>query len=398
MKTFLLSIVIAVSGATLGVVSTFLSYTTDFVPAPRSVGSSGRVARVLPPASASTPTIEVVGGSTFDFGSMEVNAVRKHEFTLRNPGTTTVSLEKGTTTCKCTMSELKGSRLEPGASTTVELEWHPKAFDPEFRQSAEIHVQNDRGEILESLQLIVRGKVLMNLRSVPDDAVFTDASASEGGSVRLLVYSYLSDKFGITGHELVDQETAAFYDVRVEPLSKDELASEQRAQAGYAVTVTLKPGLPLGPIAQTIRLRTDVEARPELEIPVRGNVIGDLTLFGRDYYPEKGVLQLGLVRAEGKRTTVNLIVKGKHRDATHVTVKSVDPADVLRATLGERAVSGNGKSVRIPLTVEVPPRSRTLQRLGGTRGEPGQIVLETTHPDTKSLTVHVHFAVEETRR
>ena len=50
--------------------------------------------------------------------------------------------------------------------------------------------------------------------------------------------------------------------------------------------------------------------------------------------------------------------------------------------------------VQVPLEIELPPGMRPMVRLDTAQGEPGHIVLSTTHPKIKELSLGVHFAVE----
>ena len=54
-----------------------------------------------------------------------------------------------------------------------------------------------------------------------------------------------------------DADTAAYFDVSYEPLSKEEVKKEKGASCGLLAKVTVKPGLPLGPINQTIHIKSE---------------------------------------------------------------------------------------------------------------------------------------------
>jgi hypothetical protein len=46
------------------------------------------------------------------------------------------------------------------------------------------------------------------------------------------------------------------------------------------------------------------------------------------------------------------------------------------------------------LTVAVRPNARAVERLGATREKLGKIVLDCTHPDTKTIILYARFVVE----
>jgi hypothetical protein len=48
----------------------------------------------------------------------------------------------------------------------------------------------------------------------------------------------------------------------------------------------------------------------------------------------------------------------------------------------------------VPLTIEVPPGTRPMARMGEDQGGEGEIVLATTHPGTSSIRLRVYFTVQ----
>ncbi|MCG8583169.1 MAG: DUF1573 domain-containing protein, partial [Pirellulales bacterium] len=66
----------------------------------------------LPPADGPQPKAVAVEPS-FDFGSMMGGDKGRHEFVIRNDGEYPLQLAKGKTSCKCTISDLPVTKLEP---------------------------------------------------------------------------------------------------------------------------------------------------------------------------------------------------------------------------------------------------------------------------------------------
>ena len=52
------------------------------------------------------------------------------------------------------------------------------------------------------------------------------------------------------------------------------------SDSAVRAVVTAKSGLPLGAINQTIRVQTNVEDAPELELPIAGAVVSDISIVG----------------------------------------------------------------------------------------------------------------------
>jgi hypothetical protein len=178
-------------------------------------------------------------------------------------------------------------------------------------------------------------------------------------------------------------------------LNADELAEEVGAETGLRMLVTLKPGLPLGPFQQTIRLATNWPEVPELEIPVRGTVVGDILILepkGR-FDRQQHLLNFGEVKRDtGAKATLLVTIKGPHRNAVALTVGDVYPGDVLQVEVGPARRSS--RVVTFPVTIEIPRGSRIASHLSLKRKELGRIEIETAHRDVTLLPVYVRFSVE----
>jgi hypothetical protein len=117
----------------------------------------GQARPTVAPATGELHSKAVVeNGETFDFGVMEQNTKKSHAFIFRNDGNLPLTLDKISTTCKCTLGNVGKGVVQPGATTEVTLEWEAKTGDTEFTQSAKIKTNDpQRPEI----QLVVTGKV-----------------------------------------------------------------------------------------------------------------------------------------------------------------------------------------------------------------------------------------------
>ena len=74
----------------------------------------------------------------FDFGQMDYREKGSHEFVFTNRGDETLTLNPGTPTCSCTVSEIKDNELAPGQSTKVLVSWHSKHLAGPFHHSVSI--------------------------------------------------------------------------------------------------------------------------------------------------------------------------------------------------------------------------------------------------------------------
>lgn len=272
MKTVLLAIVAVVVGAALGIASTRLE-----LPDKPSAAVAYLNAAKSPDSNAPKgPQVEVVGGELHDFGRMDRYSKLSHTFILRNVGDAPLILEKGETTCKCTVADLKNTGLKPGEQTEVQLEWSAKTDAAEFSQSAEI-LTNDPAR--RKVRLLVKGLVTQAMRLDRSELAFNNLPAHEQATAKMKIYGFRDEPLQINSHDWANAEMAEFYDASFRTLADDELDRSTEARSGIEMTVTLKSGLPLGPLAQTIRLTTNYDL-PPLEVPIVGRIVGDITVVG----------------------------------------------------------------------------------------------------------------------
>ena len=173
----------------------------------------------------------------------------------------------------------------------------------------------------------------------------------------------------------------------------DTIAAATGATGGFRLTVDVKPGLPIGPLREVVRVSFTMPEPFVAEIPLEGTVGGDLVMAGPGWDSARQALLLGTVSGKtGLRTRVFLTAKGPHRESVRPTVREVVP-ESLQVTVGEGSPIGTGGVVRIPIDIVVPPGSRAVNHLCSQQGPAGRIVLVTGHPDSPEFTIPVCVAV-----
>jgi len=394
MKAWMVAAVSLVLGAALGVGATLweLGWSTNDLDLPRQGGAS----EIPPPDSVLAgprhPKVVVVNGEDHDFQTMDYDATGTHAFLFRNDGTAPLKLTKGKTTCKCALSKLARQTLLPGETAEVTLQWKPIGSRTPFKQRAVIGT-NDPAR--PSVTLSVHGYVTPKLWASPESLSLGNLSGNQSHTAHFDVFTHCQDNLKIVSCELADEETAEYFQVHSRPLSPDELEGEHLAKAGVRAELTVGPALSLGSISQTIRLVTNLQDAPPLEVPVGGKIASDITISAsRDLYDrERNLLKLGTVR-RGEGTTVDMyvLVKGPHRQDVRVDVGQVVP-DVLHVKIGERKEMNRGKVIKYPLTVEIHRDSRPVSHLGTRQGDLGKFVINTTHPQAGEIPIFVRFAV-----
>jgi len=385
MRLMILIVVSAALGTAVGATLAFV----DVRPAVSSsspAGATSTSSTVL--AQGAAPRVEVDHG-TYEFGTMQRGTTMSHEFIVRNVGTAPLVLSVLSTSCKCTIGNVSGEPIAPGDAVGVELEWKALVATGPFRQTAQIETNDP---LQSRVALSVEGEVTEASGVWPPDFIFDKVTAGKEKSADVFVMALAQDELEIGEPTLSNEATREFFDVQVEPIEPQSLPNP-KAKRGYRVRLTAKAGLPLGHFDQYLSLPTSIPDAKQLDIPVLGRVVGNISVHGRYWSEPQGTLLLGNVRsAEGATATLNLVIRGQGADDTQMEVAATDPPELV-ARLGERKQL-KPTLVHLPLVVEIPPGTPPMVRLDTDQSDGGRIKLKTTHPDAPELVLRVQFTVE----
>src|SRR5271157_536942 len=226
----------------------------------------------------------------FNFGRLDLTEEGKHEFTITNRGDQTLTLNPGSASCSCTLSEINVSELAPGQSTKVVVSWRSKRRVGPFKQTVTI-VSSD--PLRPEITFTIKGVYTTSVYADPDELTFGQIAGDESVTHEVRILCNLpSQQIKIQGHQLSDPSLEKFFQVDCLPLIADDLRNFKGATSGVLVRVTVKPGLPLGSFQQRILLSTNVKSAPEIDLPLFGSV-GKVTLVGAGWSSETGILDIG---------------------------------------------------------------------------------------------------------
>jgi len=352
------------------------------------------VARISGPS----PQVDVPE-TQYAFGTVGVGATGSHEFVIRNTGVAALELTKGATSCTCTVSDFEeregGSAamrvVPPGESTKLRVQWRGKGEGGPFRQQAGVLTNDPRRP---QIAFVVEGTVVPTYRAIP--AALTLPKHSSGNSVQstVRIFTFGSEPATVDSLTLSDEKTAPLISLASAPLDAADLAEQTGATGGLLITVDIRPGLPLGPLRQTIKVVFRMPEEIEVEIPVEGSVTGDIAIAGKAWDSSNEVISLGSVSSRtGREASLFITAKGPHRKTVMPVVREVVP-ESLRVVIGEGKEVGSGAVIRFPLLITIPSGSPPANHLCSPQAPAGKIVLETGHPDTPILTIPVCVTID----
>jgi hypothetical protein len=341
-----------------------------------------------PVIAADAPRVQV-DETTFNFGTMQRGTKKSHEFVFKNVGNAPLTLRVGSTSCKCALGTVGDAPIPPGESVKVQLEWKAESGGGAYRQTATVETNDP---VQSQVLLVVDGTVTEASGVSPQEFVFDKVTAGGSKSAAVYVMAMNENEIVVSDPQLSDPKTRDFFDIKIEPAEHDSLPNAA-AKDGVRVEILAKPGLPIGRFNQWLVLRTNLEDAEELNIPLVGRVVGDISVHGNGWNEAQGVLALGKVKSgDGKIAKLNMVVHGEGASDVRFEVASCDPPE-LKVTIGESNKLKESLA-NVPVTVEVPPGTRPMVRLETAQGKEGRIVLHTTRPASPELVLGVRFTVE----
>lgn len=302
------------------------------------------------------PKAQVVGYRDYNFGTMERFATATHTFEIKNVGKAPLKLEKGNTSCKCTLSNLSGNVFFPGQTAKITLEWTTKTQGPQptFQQTALIHT-NDPDQ--ETIELSIHGYLTEVLRVLPSSIALGSVSSNKGMTTHFRMYGFRTSKIDIIQTKFTDKKTAPYFELQFESMSEEEVKQEKGAECGLLATLTIKPGLPLGPINQRIEITANAGKEVTVAVVADGSVASDIVIASsKQYYAPKNLLRFGVIkRGVESKAELHMFVKGPYRNDIKFSVDSMDPEGYFKVNISPPKEINKGKALSYVVTIAVPP-------------------------------------------
>jgi hypothetical protein len=340
------------------------------------------------------PKLVVEGGATHDFGTLDYNQTKEHVFVIRNEGDAYLTLQYSQVSCgKCIETDFERAWLEPGEECEVEIRFATKKMAPEYLERLELATNDPSNRLFD---LRVKGYVTHAVRPSVEELTVGAISGNEDNTASFRLYGYRSEHLEVAEYEFVQPGTADLFQVDIVPLEKGQFEDEEKALVALQVDLTIKAGLPLGPISQTIRFKAMAGRESTVEVPIEGKVVSDITIVGGGFHSDRNTVLFGNVDVnEGARKSLRVLVKGPYRENVQLSVKSLDPPENLQVRLGDVIRVGDGTILMYPLDIEILKGSPIINRLGTQQGKAAKVVLATTHPTAKEVLIFPRFALVE---
>jgi hypothetical protein len=352
--------------------------------APEQGGELQAPTAEAPPGKQLVPKA-VLDRTTHHFGTIPPEEEVEHVFILRNEGDAPLKLARGSTSCKCTMSDLPPEPIPPGGAAEIRVGSKIRGTEGEFSHSANIHTNDPENP---TVTLRLWGVVRHLLDAHPRRIVLSGVRRRETATVPVTLYSQVWDGLIIDG-VASSLEGITWTVGPAEP----ELPADREARCARRLLVDIPAAERGGDFWEWL----EVTARPAdgsapartVKVDVTGTALSRIAVYGNRLDGDRKVIRLGtLRRGEGTHERLTMTVRDQHRELTIREVTS-DPEFVQVRVEPYTAEAAKAGLYRID--VEVPPDAPPGNFLSSDKT--GRIRIVTDHPDVPEVTLGVAFAV-----
>jgi uncharacterized protein DUF1573 len=200
--------------------------------------------------TSSQPRLDLVGGTTFDFGDVYAGTTVHHDVTLKNAGTDTMVISDVSTSCGCTGTLMSSDHVPPNGSGILSISFNSARYSGNVSKVVTLNTNDTAhghvritfsANVIKSLSLDPEYLVF---HTRPDSDVTEDLSIVNTGSspVRILSATSSSDRLRIK-------------------ITSDKMEPGD----GSVLKCTLSPGGE-GVLNGTITIKTDREKIPVLSV------------------------------------------------------------------------------------------------------------------------------------
>lgn len=292
-----------------------------------------------------------------DFGTVKRGQKLTATFQFKNIGQGVLTIQGIQAACDCTTSEsVKGKSYGPGELGSIDVIFDTKDYTGRVSKAITV-ITNERS--MSDRTLTIAATVNSEINATPPLADFGEVVLNQSPEQVIRIKGNMKN------------------DLRIEKIrfNQDYLEVNYRKEnQDFVVTLKLKPNAPIGFFKDTIWIKNNSSALPDMPIPVRATIRGEIALspayveFGSVSASEKSQRLISLTSASAFDITSNRVEMNVNGAKTSIG------SDILRIEVNKN--SKNEKKVKLE-----------LKNPGNQPGSVhGKITLETSNPQQKNLT------------
>lgn len=270
-------------------------------------------------ASALQKPVIVCDEPVFEFGEVDSSSSVTHTFVVRNDGDSLLVIGKVKPACGCTVANITSKNLAPGESAEISTKLSLKNKVGPQRKTIAVD-SNDPTTPRLTLSMVGVSRTEVEVK--PRRIYVANATKGEANEETITVTSNAESPLTIKNVSTENPNVTA------------ELISETTGKE-FTIVVRTAEALPKGQTHGRVRIETDSEKNPLLNVPFQYNVVGELAVAPNE---------IALVEQTGVKLSRNIVVRPGLVKVFKVT-EVVPPVDTIESSV--RDMAGNGYMIQL---------------------------------------------------
>jgi hypothetical protein len=203
------------------------------------------------------PKLQVLEGTSFDFGSIYRGAQIERPVTLKNNGTDTLILGNIEASCGCTAAAVSSKRVPPGETETLLIKFNSRNFSGTVHKTVTVNSNTP-----DSPRVVIEftANIIDEIGLTPQNFWFKDAIVGKPNTVTIVIKNGGKDTLQIS-----EVRTS------IQNLALNLPSGPILPGATYELTATFTPKAPIPIISDYIFLQTTNPRQSTVTVPVYGN-------------------------------------------------------------------------------------------------------------------------------
>jgi hypothetical protein len=228
------------------------------------------------PANGKAPRIKFVS-ILHDFGQVDEGPEVTHLFRFRNVGRAPLKIGDVHASCGCTAAVATTSEIPPGGVGAIKATYHTQGRPGKAVKNITVNCNDPRSP---TLSLTFNVEVTREIDLQPDRVYFFGVKQGQSRTVTLTVLGKPMRHLKISDVTVRDKKVQ----VASAPMSQKSGDANGGMRYGATFVVTLPDNIPIGEISDEIAFKTNDLKKPEVKIPVNGEVVGRVQTFPKTIF------------------------------------------------------------------------------------------------------------------
>lgn len=203
----------------------------------------------------------------YDFGIAGQKESIVHDFPFKNTGTDVLEIKGIETDCGCTVAEPSSRVFEPGTGGHISATFETGRYDGLQEKKILIFTNDPKRPKIE---LKFTGKITREIGLQPEAVFFGEVSNIEKEERKVKVFQIGPEELKIKN---IDPSSEYFQ------IAQSRF--EDKNSKGFVLSISLDPNIPTGELNEVITIQTNIKRRPYIDIPVYGEVLGDIRVSSK---------------------------------------------------------------------------------------------------------------------